>query len=185
VDPLCRGCRAELRPLPAQAAPAGGVPAWAPVAYDGPARALVGALKYRGAAGLADALAAQIAARCPPDLLAGATLVPAPAHPSRARRRGYDQAERLAAALASRTGLPVARPLARRGPARQQKGRARVERLSGPFGSVFAREQPPDRCLLVDDVITTGATLAACAACLRRAGAGGVAALAYARTPAR
>ena len=68
--------------------------AWAPVAYEGPARALVHALKFRGALRLADLMAAQIAAGAPPELLAApVALVPVPTHPApgaqaRLRSRG-------------------------------------------------------------------------------------------------
>ena len=74
--------------------------AWAPVAFEGPARALVHALKFRGALGVADAMAAQIVAGAPPGLLAApAALVPVPTHPLRRRVRGFDHAGWLAAAI--------------------------------------------------------------------------------------
>ena len=100
--PICRRCRSELRWLDTTPVEAGGVRAWAPLAYDGPARALVGGLKYQRAAGLADSLAASIAAGAPAGWLqAPAELVPVPLHPTRRRRRGFNQAERLARALPS------------------------------------------------------------------------------------
>ena len=158
-----------------------GVEVWAPVAYEGPGRALVRGLKYRGAVGLAEPMAAAICAGAP--TLAGA-LVPVPLHPRRRRLRGYNQAERLAAALGRRCGLPVADCLERGGPAAaRQVGRDRAERLAGP--DVRAASAVPRPGTLVDDVCTTGATLAACAAALRAAGAESVSALVYARTPGR
>jgi ComF family protein len=162
-----------------------GVEVWAPVAYDGPARALVRALKFRSAAGVAETMAAQIAARAPERLMAATTLVPVPLHPARLRRRGFNQAERLARALAERVGLPLAPCLERTGPPSRQMGRSRADRTSAVRGSVRARGEAPLMATIVDDVATTGATLAACAAALRQAGARRVAALAYARTPAR
>jgi predicted amidophosphoribosyltransferase len=112
-------------------------------------------------------------------------LVPVPIHPRRARRRGYNQAALLAAAIAERTGLPVADCLERAGSAGAQVGRGRAARLAGPPGSVRAGDHVPERAVLVDDVVTTGGTLAAAAAALRAAGARHVAAVAFARTPGR
>ena len=117
AEPLCSRCRAELRWLGPESVQASGVELWAPVAYEGPARSLVAALKYRGATPLAHTMAAQIVASAPPGVLtavaARVVLVPVPLHPARLRRRGYNQAELLASALAERTGLGVAGCLAR------------------------------------------------------------------------
>ena len=179
--PLCAACRSALRWLGPEPVSVEGVEVWAPVAYEGPARALVRGLKYRGAVGLAEPMAAAICAGAP--ALRG-TLVPVPLHPRRRRRRGYNQAERLATAVARRTGLEVADCLERRGPAAsRQVGRGRAERLTGP--AIEAPRLVPSEVLLVDDVCTTGATLAACAAALRAAGARSVEAVVYARTPGR
>lgn len=189
AEPLCRLCRSALRWLDGVPVEVAGVETWAPVSYEGPARAVVAAFKFRGAAGLATPMAAQIVAGAPLRFLgSGATLVPVPLLPSRARRRGFNQAERLAVAIARRTGAEPADCMIRRGPASaRQVGRGRVERLQGIAGSVDLRKgaRCPSDVILVDDVVTTGATLAACAACLRAAGAMRVAALAYARTPGR
>ena len=78
---------------------------------------------------LADVMAAQLAAGAPRSLLAGATIVPVPAHPAHVRGRGFDQARLLAGALARRTDARLARPLRRRGPVRSQLGASRAERL--------------------------------------------------------
>jgi ComF family protein len=188
-EPLCGGCRSILRRLAPDPVLLCGVRTWAPVAYSGPARDLVRALKFRGASAVADAMAAQIAANAPAELLPAAVprpvLVPVPLHPRRLRRRGYNQAALIAAALARRAGLEIADCLARTGSPATQVGRDRSERRAGPAGSVEARGPAPGRVLLVDDVATTGATLAACAAAARAAGAAEVAALVFARTIGR
>jgi len=185
--PLCRGCRAGLAWLAPELVPVSGVALFAPLAYERAARAMVRALKFRGALGVADPMAAQMAANAPPGLLDGATLVPVPLHPARLRRRGFNQAERLASALARRTDLALSDCLERVGSARPQVGRGRAERVRSIEGTMRLRPgaAAPADALLVDDVVTTGATLAACADALRDAGAARIAAIAYARTPGR
>ncbi|MBX5470259.1 MAG: ComF family protein [Thermoleophilaceae bacterium] len=187
LEPLCAGCRRRLRWLGSEPAVAGGVAVRSAVAYEGPARALVRALKYRGALGAADAMAAQIAAALPQGWLRGAVLVPVPLARGRARRRGFNQAERLAAGVAARTGSAVLDCLERPQESGTQVGRGRAERLARLAGGVRVRPDalPPRRAVLVDDVVTTGATLAACAAALRESGCAHVQALSYARTLGR
>jgi len=134
-------------------------------------------------------MAAQIAACAPPQLLRPpALLVPVPLDPARARARGYNQAERLATELATRTGMRVADCLRRRGAVGgRQVGRGRGERLVALAGAIERRPRAfvPERAVLVDDVVTTGGTVAACADALYRGGAIDVGAVAYALTPGR
>ena len=186
-QPLCAPCRVHLRRLGPEPVSLAGIATWAPLAYEGAARDLVRGLKYRGAVALADPMAAQIAASAPPGFVAGpSTLVPVPLHPARLRRRGFNQAERLATALARRTRLAVCDCLERHGPATRQVGRDRAQRLAGPVEIAHRRGYPvPARVVLVDDVATTGATLAACAAVLRARGTRICVAVAFARTPGR
>ncbi|MEA2392437.1 MAG: hypothetical protein QOJ82_328 [Solirubrobacteraceae bacterium] len=183
-----RGARCPRCALPApcgRPCPAAGsavARAWAPVAFAGPARALVHALKFRAALAVADVMAAQIVAGAPAGLLAApAVLVPVPTHPSRRRRRGFDQGERLARAIGGRTGLPVSCCLVRAGRATRQAGASRSERRAPGRIEVRVRGSPPGLAVLVDDVHTTGATLDACALALRRAGSNAVWAVTYAR----
>jgi len=165
--------------------PVAGVACFAPVAYEGPARALVRGLKFRAALDLTRAMAAPIAACAPRGMFADAALVPAPLVAVRRRARGFNQAAALAVALAARTGRPVDDCLRRRGPPGSQVGRGRTGRQLALTGAVSCRGRAPERAVLVDDVITTGATLAACARALRAAGSKEVSAVAYARTPGR
>ncbi len=194
-DVVCASCRAALpwldgprcprcalpapcRPCPARAAAFDR--AWAPFAHEGSARQLVVALKFRGALTAADAMAAQMLAVAPAGLLDGAALVPVPAHPARRRQRGFDQAERLAAALARRSRLPLRHCLTRSAGARQV-GAGRTDRLTPGRIGVRASGPAPPVAALVDDVHTTGATLDACARALRAAGSEHVVCLTYAR----
>jgi predicted amidophosphoribosyltransferase len=117
-------------------------------------------------------------------LLDGA-LVPVPLHPARYRMGPFNQAALLAGAISTRTGLPLADCLRRAGPDQRQVGRGREARITGAAGSVGAVKAVPRHALLVDDVVTTGATLAACAAALRAAGAEQLRAVAFARTAGR
>jgi ComF family protein len=183
-EPLCAGCRLRMQTLAAEFVVLCGVRVWAPVAYAGPARDLVRALKFSGATRVADAMAAQIAANAPAGLLR-TPLVPVPLHARRLRLRGYNQAALIAAALARRTGLDVVDCLIREGSAATQVGRHRAERRAGPAGEVQLLEAPPARAVLVDDVATTGATLAACARALLAGGCAEIAAVTFARTVGR
>lgn len=173
--PLCAGCRAELRWLPRAVGPDG---VFAPVAYDGPARALVHALKFGGCMAAAPVMAAQIAANAPRGLFDEATLVPVPAHPKRRRQRGFDQAQLLAGALARRTGRPAVAALRRDATSEHQVGGSRAKRLTAELG-ISARKPLVGPVVLVDDVVTTGATIAAS---MRALGAAQIGAVAYART---
>ncbi len=184
-EPVCGRCRGGLHRLSAEPVWLCGVRVWAPVAYSGPARDLVRALKFRGARGVADTMAAQMVAGASLEFQEGLAVVPVPLHPRRRRTRGYNQAALIAAAVASRTGLRLADPLERTGPATAQVSRHRPERRAGPAGAIEARAAAPRRVLLVDDVVTTGATLAACSAALAGAGAVEIAALTFARTLGR
>src|SRR4051812_31389767 len=103
VEPLCAGCRAELCWLPPHPVETvDGLRAWAPLAYEGPARGVVRALKFKGATRAATDMGAQIAANAPTGWLAPpAQLVPVPLHPARRRKRGYNQSTLLARAVAT------------------------------------------------------------------------------------
>jgi len=174
----CAGCAAELRPAPALPAPPGLDSCAALLSYAGAGRELVARLKYRNARGSVPFLARGMAALAP----AGVEVVTwAPTTPARLRRRGFDQARLLARAVARELGVPR-QPLLARRPGPAQTGRDAAGRHSGP-GFAGRRAIGGRRVLLVDDVVTTGATVAAASRALKDAGAGHVHAVAAARTP--
>lgn len=179
---VCVECRAAMPwlPGPAPGAKPAAALAWSPVEFDGPARALVHALKFGGRTAAADVMAAQIAANAPPGLFTEGVLVPAPGHPGRARLRGFDHAQVLARRLGERVGLPVRAVLSRRADADRQVGAGRAQRLGRDLGIACARPLR-GRVIVIDDVQTTGATMRACARALRDAGARPVAGVTYAR----
>lgn len=191
---LCDACRARLRP-PADprdrffAVDAGAVigdplaVALAAFAYEGPMRRALAALKYTGAARLAPILA-ELSAPALDRLLAisgPAALAPIPIHADRRAARGYNQAELIAAELASRRRLPVSKVLSRVRPTTRQHRLNRAARLQNLRGAFVARGRAPSVAILVDDIITTRATLEACASALRAAGSEIVYGLAVAR----
>lgn len=148
------------------------------VLFKGPARALVLELKYhRGLHVLADM--AEIFRRTSHviDVVRGATLVPVPLHPRKARERGYNQALLLAAALARVAGNATrVEPLLRRVVDTQTQTafdrRTRMANLKNAFALASRGSlNPALHYILVDDVFTTGSTLNSCARALRRAGA--------------
>src|SRR5215218_2600277 len=123
--PWLRGWRCPRCGLPRHRR--GGCPAaraafarsWAPMAYEGSARALVQALKFRAALPAAGVMAAQLAATLP-DALRSGVVMPVPAQRVRRRTRGFDPAAALAAAFAARLDLPLVPALARRDRAGRQ-----------------------------------------------------------------
>jgi len=199
---VCRSCL-DAMPLNRESDPSAaavsvietGFPVAAAGEYGGPLREAVHLLKYARRDDLSRPLGALLN-----DLLArlerercGAwkrprLLVPVPLHPARERWRGYNQSRLLAAVVARRFGIPLApaRALRRCWRTGTQTGRGaevRRERMRGAFRAGWRRGLAGKRVLLVDDVVTTGATLEACAAALLDAGSGPVSALVLARTP--
>jgi competence protein ComFC len=159
---------------------AGGVPAVALGPYEGPLRRAVLALKG-GRRDLAPEFARLLAVAGSDLLVPGRVLVGVPTTQRRRSARGFDQGRALAGELERFSGLPSLSLLSAAGKA--QQGRSRGARLQarGRFACESASLARGLEVLLVDDVVTTGATLRDCTAVLERAGARVEGALAIAR----
>lgn len=169
------GCKKRLRHLSRLRAAA---------AYEGPLPPAVHRLKYRGWRSLAPPLARLLVARLVVEGLPAAHVMAVPLHPARERRRGYNQAELLAGEVRRALSLPPAGGrLARVRDTPPQVGLDRLRRQANVRGAFSwqgaAGEGRP--VLLVDDVVTTGATLDACAAALAAAGFGRISGITLAR----
>ena len=176
---LCRTCRFALVARPAPGTPHGIVVA---TAYTGRVRDVLLGLKYQNRRQVASHVAGVLTRR----LLATAPDVDlvtwAPTSAARRRQRGFDQAEMIARAVAAHLGLPCRRLLERDGTGSAQTGQNRRQRLVGPRFRAHPRVVGR-RVLIVDDVVTTGATLTAAAQSLRDGGAVDVVLAAVAATP--
>jgi ComF family protein len=139
--------------------------------YAGPLGRTVRALKYRGATRLAAWLGAALAREVAAVSWQPAVVCAVPLHASRHRERGYDQALLLARGAAAGLGVPCRTLLARVRPTRPQARLSRAARLSNVAGAFVSVPVPGAAILLVDDVLTTGATTAACRDALLAAGA--------------
>jgi ComF family protein len=178
----CALCRGGLRGFDA---------AYCYGAYEGCLRELIHLYKYGRIKTLAGPLGDLLAAAMPRDERFDA-VTPAPLHWFRRWQRGFNQADLLARDIARRTGIPLVRALRRIRPTSAQAGLSNTRRrrnVAGAFacrrGAAWVRGIEGKRILLVDDVMTTGSTAAACALALKRAGASRVALLTVARVDRR
>jgi ComF family protein len=178
--PLCGECIEHEPPFAA---------AWAPFRYEHPLDLLESRFKFRGDLGAGRVLASLMAERA---TIEGPSLpeaiVAVPLHVSRLRERGYNQALELAKPLARALGVPIEPDLLRRTRATAAQtgldAAARRRNLRDAF-AVAGERAIPSHVALLDDVMTTGATVRECARALRRAGVARVDVWALARAPAR
>jgi ComF family protein len=188
---FCPACVAATLPAPTGGAglePLAGL--WVTGVYEDPLRVAIHALKYEGKRQLAAPLGRLLAATYQQQMQGSARrfdfLVPVPLHPRRQAERGYNQSALLARGLAREVGLPLREDvLIRSRHTPQQVGLNQSQRRENVAGAFVCPPGHPALAgaalLLVDDVCTTGATLAACAETLRAAGASVVWGLTLAR----
>lgn len=181
----CPGCaRPQSHPEPCGRCAARPAPydrAWTAFELSAPVQQAIHGLKYRGRLIEAHTLGNLIAARLPsrPDLI-----LPVPLHRWRLIRRGYNQALELGRALSAATGIPLdARAAVRLRATEDQIGKSAAQRRQNVKGAFrITRDLSGLRIALLDDVMTTGATLGELATACRKAGAARIEAWALART---
>lgn len=169
---LCDDCyRRALPPLPPQKP-------LAVTVYDDIGKELIRRFKFEG-----DQEAGRLCARYMAEMVKAEdfdVVTAATTTPARRRQRGYDQSELLAQWISKQLGLPYVRTLVRVKNV-HQIGASRAERLAQAEGLYVATRKIEGRVLLIDDVVTTGATLSAAAEALMQTGAQSVEALVFAR----
>ncbi len=145
----------------------------AAVMYETHAKSLLWKLKFGRARYAAEEIAAAIRPIVAPVVADGWIITHVPAATTHVRRRGYDQAELIAQSLAKTIGLPCAPLLARSGQSKQvgSDRESRLRQLSGVYRPLRSGLIKGSRILLIDDVVTTGATLHTAAKVLNEAGA--------------
>lgn len=147
--------------------------------HEGVPRQTLAAYKFGARVGLAEMMASRMAEALR-DVPVEGVIVPIPSHPLRTRLRGFDPTANLATCLSRLMPvLDLGIGLMRRRDLGGQRGRTRIERLSGP--PRFSAGSVPRDVLLVDDVVTTGATLKAAAGVLAASGAARIRAVTFAR----
>ncbi len=155
-------------------------------AYRGPLRLAHHAFKFEGMEALAEVLAEKMTAESSDSFWEGVdAIVPVPLSSERERERGYHPARLLAGAIAKRVRKPLKETIVKTISTPAQMSLSRQKRLTNPKGAYrYVGSQPPaSQVVLVDDVLTTGATLEECAKVLRQAGVSVVKAVVYGRTP--
>jgi len=178
---FCAGCG---QPKPAPPTEIAGVPIIAGSLYEGPLVPAIQAFKYSRRAELAPTLANLVRPHTQGlELLPQDAWVPVPLHPRRLAERGYNQSALLARELSrGRSARYLPRLIARRSATLQQAALKRSDRASNVRNAFVVRgKERPGRVVLVDDVVTTGATVTACVDALASAGIPVLAIVAVAR----
>jgi ComF family protein len=155
--------------------------------YEGSLRELIHLFKYGGVRPLAGTFGRLMAQALPRETTFD-VIVPMPLHWFKKWQRGFNQSDDLAREIGKKWNVPVRNVIRRKKSTRPQAGLTNAKRranVSGAFRVPRGRSLAGMRVLLVDDVVTTGATASACARVLKRAGAAHVALLALARTDRR
>ena len=184
IRPAASVCKSCAQELPCSSCPAAGSAwelGWAGLSYEGAARQLVRSVKQSGARRAVRALASSIVDAAPPNIWTSRGVMAVPAHPVRRRASGVDHAGLIAAEVARLAGRPVVRGLVRTGRANRQAGADLALRTEPGRVSFELIGRVAPSVVLIDDVWTSGATLAAAAAVLSRGGCSSIAVAAATR----
>lgn len=205
-DGICDGCAADLPrnpapcrrcavPLPTAAPPGSECPACqrrppafdrtiAPLLYQAPVDDLIARFKYHHHLDLGRVLATMLAGAVQEQSRRADLLLPVPVSPPNLAVRGFNQAAELASQLSRQLGVPwTANRLRRDRGGRHQRGLDRQARLRNLRGVFSSHGELPARVAIIDDVVTTGATVEEISRTLRAAGVERVEVWAVARTP--
>lgn len=180
VDSICPKCEAELKKLAAGQAEAYGDPAFSLYWYDGIAARIVRSFKYADKRWLSRFMG-DCMAKAAREFGGFNAVCHVPLHEKRLKARGFDQAELLAQHISQELGVPFVAGAKRTRNTRTQTKLNKQQRRENMQGAFMPNARLSGRILLIDDVLTTGATAAACAQALYQAGARCVFLLTFAR----
>lgn len=176
---LCKRCGAKLNELKHGSTKAKELDAFSVYKYEGAAAKLVKGYKYNGKRYLSEFMADEMAKAIVGEFSA---ICHVPLHKKRLRQRGFDQAELLAKGIAQRTRIPFINLIERVRNTKMQTKLGEKQRRENMKGAFIGTRQISGNVVLIDDVLTTGATALECAEVLTNAGASSVFVLTFARS---
>jgi ComF family protein len=142
--------------------------------YLGKYQKLLESFKFKKSLGTGHFLAEKVVEAIklfPHDYVKDAVLIPVPPKPGKIRKTGWDQIACLSKLLRQRGDCPRIIRCLKKKKSQTQKKLDRKDRKTNLKGRIYARGRVPKNCIIIDDVITTGSTIEACAAALKQAGA--------------
>ncbi len=185
-DYLCKACAEKLEGLKAGVISTAGIGAYSLCSYDGVVKKLVTGYKYNGKKWLSRFMGSSMLKAMIKDTNIKTSdfsfVCNVPLHPKRRRKRGFDQSEELAKIISEISGIPYIPALRRIRNTKTQTKLTEKQREENIKGAFEKAADVSGRALLIDDVLTTGATARECAAVLREAGAKDVYVLTFAKS---
>jgi ComF family protein len=180
-DYLCPACAKELEALNAGESNVGGIKAFSLYNYDGLIKSLVTGYKYSGKKWLSRFMGDAMASRLRSLPISTDCVCNVPLHIKRRKSRGFDQSETIAKRISEVTDIPYIAALRRVRNTKTQTKLNEAQRRENISGAFESAAMVSGNVLLIDDVLTTGATALECARVLKEAGAGNVYIMTFAR----